>query len=128
MAPTNITLLLIFFFFGIVFTQSGFDKVFNKKDNLDFLYEVLGKTFSKLLIIIAFYNITFLEVLSGLLCFVGIFEYLIYQSLAIGFWGLIIGAVALLILLFGQRMSKNYEGAKTIAIYFMLNVFALSLF
>ena len=33
--------------------------------------------------------------------------------------------VTLLSLFFGQRIAKDYEGAKTIAIYFTLNIIAI---
>ena len=128
MEPTIINVILILSFFSIVFIQSGLDKVFNKKGNLSFLYDLLGKVFSKSLIIVAFYSITLLEVASGFLCLIGMFEVFLYGSSALGYWGLIVGALALLILLFGQRMSQNYDGAKTITIYFILSVFGISLF
>ena len=128
MEPTIINVILILSFFSIVFIQSGLDKVFNKKGNLSFLYDLLGKVFSKSLIIVAFYSITLLEVASGFLCLIGVFEVFLYGSSALGYWGLIVGALALLILLFGQRMSQNYDGAKTITIYFILAVFGISLF
>jgi len=128
MEPVIINIILILSFFSIVFIQSGLDKVFNKKENLSFLYELLGKVFSKNLILVAFYSITLLEVASGFLCLIGALEIIFYGSSALGYWGLIVGALALLILLFGQRMSQNYDGAKTITIYFILAVFGISLF
>ena len=128
MEPIIINIILILSFFSIVFIQSGLDKVFNKKENLSFLYELLGKVFSKSLILVAFYSITLLEVASGFLCLIGVLEIIVYGSSPLGYWGLIVGALALLILLFGQRMSHNYDGAKTITIYFILAVFGISLF
>ena len=128
MEPIIINIILILSFFSIVFIQSGLDKVFNKKENLSFLYELLGKVFSKSLILVAFYSITLLELASGFLCLIGVLEIILYGSSALGYWGLIVGALALLILLFGQRMSQNYDGAKTITIYFILAVFGISLF
>ena len=128
MEPIIINVILILSFFSIVFIQSGLDKVFNKKENLSFLYELLGKVFSKSLILVAFYSITLLEVASGFLCLIGVLEIIAYGSSTLGYWGLIVGALALLILLFGQRMSQNYDGAKTITIYFILAVFGISLF
>ena len=128
MEPIIINIILILSFFSIVFIQSGLDKVFNKKENLSFLYELLGKVFSKSLILVAFYSITLLELASGFLCLIGVLEIICYGSSALGYWGLIVGALALLILLFGQRMSQNYDGAKTITIYFILAVFGISLF
>ena len=128
MEPIIINIILILSFFSIVFIQSGLDKVFNKKENLSFLYELLGKVFSKSLILVAFYSITLLEVASGFLCLIGVLEIIVDGSSTLGYWGLIVGALALLILLFGQRMSQNYDGAKTITIYFILTVFGISLF
>ena len=109
MESAIINIILILSFFSIVFIQSGLDKVFNKKENLSFLYELLGKVFSKSLILVAFYSITLLELASGFLCLIGVLEIILYGSSALGYWGLIVGAFALLILLFGQRMSQNYD-------------------
>ena len=128
MESAIINIILILSFFSIVFIQSGLDKVFNKKENLSFLYELLGKVFSKSLILVAFYSITLLELASGFLCLIGVLEIIVDGSSTLGYWGLIVGALALLILLFGQRMSQNYDGAKTITIYFILTVFGISLF
>jgi hypothetical protein len=76
MLPLKITLLFILLFFSIVFIQSGLDKLFDKKGNVAFLIELLGKTFKKPLILMAFYVVTILEILSGLLCFIGVIEML----------------------------------------------------
>jgi hypothetical protein len=54
------------------------------------------------------------------MCLIGIFDAIFNPSYFIGKLGLIIGSLALLVLLFGQRVSKNYDGAKTIAVYFIL--------
>ena len=56
-----------------------------------------------------------------------IVDFIFNKSNFIGLLGLIIGYLALLILLFGQRVSKNYDGAKTIAIYFVLAMIGIAL-
>ena len=127
MLSTKIVFLFILSFFSIVFIQSGLDKVLDKQGNLSFLMDVLKGTFSEGLIKLAFYSVTVLELFSGFLCLVGIAQGLLSESSKIGQAGLIIGSVALLILLFGQRLSKNYDGAKTIAIYFILSMAGLAL-
>jgi hypothetical protein len=53
-------------------------------------------------------------------------NFLFNGSNFIGLIGLIVGSIALLVLLFGQRVSKNYDGAKTIAIYFILAIVGIS--
>ena len=127
MVSTKIGFLLILSFFSIVFIQSGLDKVFDHKGNLSFLRDLLGTFFNQSLITLAFISVTVLELFSGFLCLAGVFYTFFYDSSLIGLVGLIVGSVALLVLLFGQRVSKNYEGAKTITIYFILSIIGVLL-
>ena len=127
MIPEKIAFLFVLAFFLIVFIQSGVDKVFDFKGNLSFLNDLLGAFFSRPLITIALISVTILELLSGLLCLIGIVDVLFNGSNFIGLLGLIVGSVALLVLLFGQRVSKNYDGAKTITIYFILSTVGIAL-
>ena len=127
MIPEKIAFIFVLAFFLIVFIQSGLDKVFDYKGNLSFLNDSLGSFFSKPLITFALISVTILELTSGLLCLLGIVDVLFNDSNFIGLIGMIIGSVALLILLFGQRVSKNYDGAKTIAIYFILAMIGIVL-
>lgn len=127
MTPEKISLLLVLAFFSIVYIQSGVDKVIDYSGNISFLYSLLGNVFSKPLIKIALISVTILEVASGILCVVGIFDVIFNSSYLTCQLGLVIGSLALLILLFGQRVSKNYEGAKTLAIYFTLSILGILL-
>ena len=127
MIPEKIAFLFVLAFFLIVFIQSGIDKVFDFKGNLSFLNDLLGAFFSRPLITLALISVTILELLSGLLCLIGIVDVLFNGSNFIGLLGLIIGSFALLVLLFGQRVSKNYDGAKTIAIYLILATIGIAL-
>ena len=127
MIPEKIAFIFVLTFFLIVFIQSGLDKVFDYKGNLSFLNDSLGSFFSKQLITLALISVTILELTSGLLCLLGIVDVIFNDSNFIGLIGMIIGSVALLILLFGQRVSKNYDGAKTIAIYFILAMIGIVL-
>ena len=127
MIPEKIAFLFVLTFFLIVFIQSGLDKVYDYKGNLSFLNTLLGGFFSSSLITLALVSVTILELTSGLLCLLGILDVVFNDSNLTGLTGLIVGSFALLVLLFGQRVSKNYDGAKTIAVYFILAVIGLSL-
>tara|TARA_B100000787_G_scaffold159725_1_gene138098 strand:- start:406 stop:792 length:387 start_codon:yes stop_codon:yes gene_type:complete len=127
MIPEKIAFLFVLAFFLIVFIQSGIDKVFDFKGNLSFLNDLLGAFFSQPLIKLALISVTILELLSGTLCLIGIVDVLLNGSNFIGLLGLIVGSFALLVLLFGQRVSKNYDGAKTITIYFILSTVGIAL-
>ncbi len=127
MIPEKIAFLFVLTFFLIVFIQSGLDKVYDYKGNLSFLNTLLGGFFSSGLITLALVSVTILELTSGLLCLLGILDVVFNNSNFTGLIGLIVGSLALLVLLFGQRVSKNYDGAKTIAVYFILAIIGLSL-
>jgi len=127
MIPENIAFLFVLAFFLIVFIQSGVDKIVDYKGNLAFLKGLFKAFFSPPLITLALISVTILEVISGVLCLIGIGDFILNDSSFIGLLGLITGSFALLILLFGQRVSKNYEGAKTIAIYFILAMIGIVL-
>ena len=126
MIPEKVAFLLVLVFFLIVFIQSGLDKIFDYKGNLNFLKDLLKIYFSPTLIELALISVTILELTSGILCLIGIINFVFNDSNIIGLLGLIIGSIALLVLLFGQRVSKNYDGAKTIAIYFILAMIGIS--
>ena len=127
MIPEKIVFLFVLAFFFIVFIQSGLDKIFDYNGNLAFLKDLLKIYFSTPLITFALILVTIFELISGILCLIGIVDFIFNKSNFIGLLGLIIGSLALLILLFGQRVSKNYDGAKTIAIYFILAMIGISL-
>jgi len=127
MIPEKIVFLFVLAFFFIVFIQSGLDKIFDYNGNLAFLKDLLKIYFSPLLITFALILVTIFELISGILCLIGIVDFIFNKSNFIGLLGLIIGSLALLILLFGQRVSKNYDGAKTIAIYFILAMIGIAL-
>lgn len=127
MDPKTIAYTFILAFFAIVFIQSGIDKVLDKKGNLSFLISHLGKAFSRQLILLAFYAVTVLELISGLFFAVGTFQVFIANNKLLGEIGLIIGSFTLLILLLGQRVAKDYDGARTIAIYFIVSITGLLL-
>ncbi len=127
MIPEKIVFVFVLTFFSIVFIQSGVDKVADYKGNLAFLNDLLKIYFSPPLIKFSLIVVTIFELISGILCLIGIVDSIFNKSNFIGLLGLIIGSLALLILLFGQRVSKNYEGAKTIAVYFIIAMIGIAL-
>tara|TARA_B100001248_G_scaffold165547_1_gene125221 strand:- start:47 stop:433 length:387 start_codon:yes stop_codon:yes gene_type:complete len=125
--PEKIVFLFVLAFFFIVFIQSGVDKIYDHKGNSAYLNDLLKNYFSPPLIAFSLIVVTILELISGILCIIGIIDFILNKSNFIGLIGLIIGSIALLILLFGQRVCKNYDGAKTIAIYFILIMIGIAL-
>ncbi|MFV8341541.1 DoxX family membrane protein [Flavobacterium sp. XS2P39] len=121
----NITSILILIFLAITFLQSGYDKLFYWKDNVDWLKGHFAKTQLKNQVPLALLNILILELISGILCVVGCIELFVNNGRIFGFYGAVFSCITLLMLLFGQRLAKDYDGARTIVIYFIPAILAV---
>ena len=121
----NITSILILIFLAITFLQSGYDKLFYWKDNVQWLKGHFAKTPLKNQVPLALANILVLELISGILCVVGCIELLMNNGRTFGRYGAIFSCITLLMLLFGQRLAKDYDGARTIVIYFIPAILAV---
>lgn len=124
---TNIPILLILLFTIITFLQSGLDKVTDWNGNINWLKEHFGKTFLRGMVPLLVVTILLLEVVVGFMAIGGFFALLIKGESFLALWSLVLAAITLLMLLFGQRVAKDYAGAFTITGYFMVVVFGLFL-
>lgn len=123
----NITEILLLAFLIITFLQSGFDKIFDWKGNVDWLKEHFSKTFIANMVPLNVGIILIAELIAGILCMVGIYQIIDNNDKTFGLYGAILSSIVLLMLLFGQRVAKDYDGARTIAIYFVPAIFAVFL-
>jgi len=121
----NITEILILLFLSITFLQSGFDKVIDWKGNLGFLKDHFSKTFMKNTVPGMLLLITLLEIVAGGLSVIGVIELILNGVSKIALYGAIFSSLVLLMLLFGQRMAKDYAGALTITCYFIVAIFGV---
>lgn len=115
----NAASILLLAFLAITFIQSSYDKLFYWKDNLNLLKEHFAKTQLKNLVHLALLNILILELISGILCIVGGIELFVSNGRTFGLYGAVFSSITLLMMLFGQRLAKDYDGARTIVIYFV---------
>lgn len=123
----NITVLLLLLFLVITFLQSGIDKIIDWKGNLDWLKGHFAKSPFKNMVPLMLFIILVMEVLSGLFSAIGFVQILMKGESVFAFFGGILACISLLMLLFGQRIAKDYEGAKTIVIYFIPAIFLVFL-
>jgi uncharacterized membrane protein YphA (DoxX/SURF4 family) len=121
----NVASILILVFLTITFLQSGYDKIFYWKDNVEWLKGHFAKTQLKNHVPLALFHILVLELLSTILCAVGAIELLLNSGRTFGYYGAVFSCITLLMLLVGQRLAKDYDGARTIVIYFIPAVMAV---
>jgi len=123
----NVTVLLLLLFLVITFLQSGIDKMIDWKGNLEWLKGHFSKTPFKNIVPLMLFIVLVMEVLAGLFSAIGFVQILISGESVFALFGAVLACISLLMLLFGQRMAKDYEGAKTIVIYFIPAVFLVFL-
>lgn len=119
--------VLLLVFLIITFMQSGLDKVFDWKGNLSWLTGHFSETPFKSVVPALFLILTLTELAAGILSAVGLIQLLGGGGKDIAFVGSVLSCLALLMLLFGQRLAKDYDGARTIAIYFIPAIFLVFL-
>lgn len=119
--------LLILLFIVITFLQSGIDKIVDWQGNVSFLKGHFGKTFLRNSVPLLLLIILIGEVIVGFLSIIGIIQLYVSESTSIGFLAAALASKVLLMLLFGQRVAKDYAGAMTIAVYFMVTIFGVYL-
>ncbi len=105
---------------AILFIQSGLDKVFDWKGNLEWLTGHFSKTFVAGMVPLMLAKITVLEVATGVLSAAGIVYFFVAGSTAVIFWASSLGALTIVGLFFGQRIAKDYAGAAVLVPYFIL--------
>lgn len=124
---SNITEILILIFILITFLQSGIDKAADWKGNTGWLKEHFSGTFlaGKVPLMVAI--IMILEIITGVLACLGILWMLAYNTSGMALYACVLACITLLMLLFGQRIAKDYAGAFTLTGYFIVSIFGVFL-
>ncbi|MEP1096316.1 MAG: DoxX family membrane protein [Cyclobacteriaceae bacterium] len=127
LTPIFSSQLLCLAFLAILFLQSGLDKIFNYKGNLDWLKEHFGSSPLKNLVGLMLPTITLLELISGVLCGLGIYFLIVNGTASTGLLGAQLSAVSIVALFLGQRLAQDYEGAATLTTYFIISIMTIFL-
>ncbi len=123
----HITESLLLIFLIITFLQSGIDKLTDWNGNVSWLKEHFSKTFLSGAVPAMVASILLIEVVASVLCIIGLYQINTSGENLMAMYGTVLSAITLLMLLFGQRVAKDYDGARTIVIYFVPTIFLLFL-
>ncbi len=105
---------------SILFIQSGLDKVFDWKGNLEWLTGHFSKTFLAGMVPMMLATVMLMELATGMLAAAGIVYFFAVGSLVVIFYASVVGAASITALFFGQRIAKDYPGAAVLVPYFIL--------
>ena len=124
----QIVQILIGAFLGVAMIQSGVDKITDWKGNHSWLVSHFSNSFLAPFVTPMLGTVTALETVGGLLLLFGAGNGLINGDTYYVLCGLLVIAINLLALFFGQRIAKDYEGAAVLVNYFILTIIGLLTF
>lgn len=117
--------LLAASFLGVLFLQSGLDKIFDYKGNLAWLTDYFSKTPLRNLVPLLLLLIIAVEMLAGLGSSIGAIRLLISGHTDFALLGAQYSALAVLLLFLGQRIAKDYAAAANMTGYFLISIAAM---
>lgn len=124
-SATFIVQIAVSIFLGILFLQSGIDKIVDRRGNLDWLTGHFAKSPLGPIVPLLLLAMTILELAAGLFSAIGCVLLVINRSAACAFYGAVLSSAAIIALFFGQRMAKDYPGAAVLVSYFLLTLVAI---
>ncbi|MGY8943721.1 MAG: DoxX family membrane protein [Flavobacteriales bacterium] len=117
--PAEVLLLI---FLIITFIQSGIDKLLDWNGNISFIKEHFKNSPLKNTVPLLLGIVLIIEIVAGVLMSIGVYELYTSEAKEIALLGVELSAIALIFLLIGQRLAKDYAGAMSLGVYFILTV------
>ena len=114
--------ILILIYLIITFTYSAFEKLLQWKESVLFYTDHFKETFLKNSMTFLLKLVILIEIITVVICLIGLVNLLFFQEKQYAFYGLILVGLTLIGLMFGQRVAKDYAGAMNITVYFILTV------
>lgn len=125
--PTHLTSILILVFLIITFGISVIEKLSDWKGTISYIEENFKTTFIQKYIkpLIAFLII--LESISLLFLISGSYKLFTTEEKGFALVGCLFSTLSILYMLIGQRIAKDYPGATSLGVYFLISVFGVFL-
>lgn len=119
--------ILILLFLIVTFLQSGIDKITDWKGNLSFIKGHFENSPLKNMVPLLLAIILLIEIIASAFMIVGAYQLFTSENSTYALIGIELSALALIFLLIGQRLAKDYAGAMTLAVYFATTIFGIYL-
>ena len=126
--PTFFAQLAIGLFLAIVFIQSSLDKIMDWKGNTEWLTSHFANTPLASGVVPMTAVITVVELATGLIALWGLWCLIGCSDPSCILYAIYLSLLAYSMLLFGQRVAKDYVGAQTITVYFGVSLVSLLFF
>ncbi|MBQ0116659.1 MAG: DoxX family protein [Flavobacterium sp.] len=111
--------ILLMLFTCITFVISSYEKIADWEGTLQWMTPLFEKTILKNKVLWALYILVFFEVITAALGIAGLFRILWSNDLDLAKLANLTAGISYLLMLIGQRLVKDFEGAKNLVIYFI---------
>jgi hypothetical protein len=109
-------------FLGVLFLQSGLDKVLDWSGNKAWLSGHFAKSPLARVTGVLLFAITMMELGAGVFSAAGCLAVVLSRSTFIALMGAALSGLSIVSLFFGQRLAKDYAGAAGLVPYFLVTV------
>lgn len=122
--PTEVLILL---FFIITFTLSSVEKLLDWKGTISYIKNHFKNSPFKNSVPLLLGILLVIETIASILMIIGVFQIYNSEAKEIALLGLELSAISIIFMLIGQRLAKDYPGAMSLAVYFIINLLGVYL-
>ena len=122
--PTEVFILL---FLIITYMISGYEKISDWNGNVNFIKNHFQNSPFKNNVPFLLAILLIVEIIASVLMSIGVYQIYTSEAKEIALLGIELSAVTLIFLLIGQRLAKDYAGAMSLAVYFIITVWGVYL-
>ncbi len=119
--------VLVLLFLIVTFLQSGIDKITDWKGNVNFIKEHFKNSPLKNGVNPLLAIVVLTEIFASLFMIYGLYEIFSSGVKTFALYGVMLSSLTLIFLLIGQRLAKDYAGAMTLAVYFIITILGIIL-
>ena len=117
--PTEVFILL---FLIITYVISGYEKISDWKGNVNFIKNHFQNSPFKNNVPFLLAILLIVEIIASVLMSIGVYQIYTSETKEIALLGIELSAVSIIFMLIGQRLAKDYPGAMSLGVYFIITL------
>jgi uncharacterized membrane protein YphA (DoxX/SURF4 family) len=117
--PTEVIILL---FLIITYVISGYEKISDWKGNVNFIKNHFQNSPFKNKVPFLLAILLIVEIIASILMIIGVYQLYTSETKEIALLGIELSAVSIIFMLIGQRLAKDYPGAMSLGVYFIITL------
>lgn len=122
---TQLPQIGVLIFLLITFGISILEKITDWKGTINYIQHNFKDTFIKGLITPLILGLLCLEIVTCMFLIIGLYQLVTQGSIDMALLGFALSGLSILYMLIGQRIAKDYVGATSLTVYFILTVLGM---